>query len=234
MNFTEKEISFFNEGCDGGDLGTPENPSIWVFGIEYGDGKYFNPKYPDDGTYNIKYQKCIDFNIRIFKLLSAINNRSAEDWEKFAEGKQPFVKGSKGYYKGNLFPQACHDTDSWDEMAVKETGFERKDDYIKDCKEKRFPLIARFVQYHKPKVIIAAGTGHRWDFAHAFFGEKNPQFQVNEFKRNDGNDQRNRFIYTTVKNGTGLAVIPHFSYGYNYPNDNLFVNFAAETIRNLF
>jgi hypothetical protein len=64
------------DGCEGGDAGTPTNPSIWLFGVEPGwsksdQARTDTPKNPLDDGYSIETQLQWPYNRNAFKLLAA-------------------------------------------------------------------------------------------------------------------------------------------------------------------
>ena len=131
-------------GCDGGDIGTYNNKSIWFCGIEWGGGhpadenelsnKIFsaNVDFPDDGYSKWNENLLYRFNWQAMKLLSAINGGAIESYKKFAEINQPFTKGGKGYFKMNLYPLAFKSTSHalWGSGFAKATGLANKQEYI--------------------------------------------------------------------------------------------------------
>jgi hypothetical protein len=122
--FTQEALEKFS-GCDSDELqaGTPESPAIWLFGIEHGGGESVEPDKDDpEGEYPIPVQKRYQYNVRAFKLLAAMHGHQVGDWEQYATAKQPFVKGSPGYFKGNLYPVPCHRTDDWTNKRPKKPG----------------------------------------------------------------------------------------------------------------
>lgn len=135
-NFKSDALKLFS-GCDNGieEAGTAQNRAIWAFGIEFGtfnsqlDGA---PKKEGEDEYAISCQKQWPYNQRLFKFLSAMDPAyGLEEWEKFAEDKQPFVlKKSQGFFKGNLFPMGCHNIKSWPQRNIDQTGFHTKEEYV--------------------------------------------------------------------------------------------------------
>jgi len=98
-------------GCDGGDIGNPQNKSTWVCGIEWGGGhdpegllEHMNqnltepPRGYDTWEENISYI----FNWQVMKLFSAIYGGTVDDYKVFAEQTKPFVSGSNGFFKLKL------------------------------------------------------------------------------------------------------------------------------------
>jgi hypothetical protein len=167
-------------GCDGGDIGTPENPSTWVCGIEWGAGQdpeslrsdisntsQSPPPGYENWSENIEYI----FNRQAMKLLSAVNGGNVSDYKEFARNIQPFVVGKASYFKMNLYPISFKDTghDKWEEEFSTISGFEKKADYLQWCAEKRFPVLRGWVSRFKPKLIICFGKTYADDFAISFY-----------------------------------------------------------------
>lgn len=193
--------------CDGGDIGSPKNPSIWLCGLEWGGGfkeeelqnifKNNDLKIPaiyEDCKENLKYQ----FNIKAIKLLAAINGE--ENHVKFNETFKPFSRGGKGYFKMNLYPLSFKDTNHnrWTEAISKETGFKDKDEYIKWIRLNRFPIFSSWAKEYRPKIIICTGISYKDDFIVAF-GDQNTQLQERNFK------DYKKFFY--FKNSYGALVV---------------------------
>ena len=222
------------DGCDSIDPGSPESPSIWLFGIEPGWSKNDQESAADqksnqDDCYSIQTQIKWPFNRNAFKLLAAMhgNGYSVKTYKEFAEKFQPFVHDSKGYFKGNLYPYACNNVHEWHEYAARETGFPDKKSYLQWCSDYRFPEVKNWVDEYQPKVFIGVGSTYRADFSRAFFGEavelKEEIFSVNGHGK--------RIFYTKVA-GKTLFVIPHLSGGKNGLNSNESIRLAGEFIAN--
>lgn len=206
--------------ADGGDLGDGESPSIWLFGIEHGINKNLEINQQDiDNSYSIEIQRQFTYNRNAFKLLAAIDGWSTEaDTKtnkislKFAETKKPFIRGEKGYFKGNLFSYACTNVATWDaDIAEAETGFKTKEEYYTKYRDLVFPEIFKKVLSHRPKLIIGVGTTFRNDFCLAFLNSLDVKlteksFEINKHKKN--------ILYNT-DNETKLVIIPHLSGGSN-------------------
>lgn len=183
-------------GCDGGDIGTPEKPSLWFCGIEWGGGypnnveeliKIFSqnvekpPKGHEDwideqGKHHQAWEVNLDYiyNRQCMKLLSAFEGGNVEDYKKFAKEKKPFTEESYGYFKINLYPLAFKNTSSfhWKDGFSDATGIETKNDYIQFIRNNRFPVMYSWVKQHRPKVIICTGKTYENDFISAFSDEK--------------------------------------------------------------
>ena len=109
-----KNPDSFLESCDGGDHGSPANPSIWVLGIEPGwsltdqkneaNGQKISPETLAE--YSIELQLGWRYNVAAFKLLAAMDGRPPTEYFAFAQEKRPFERGCSGFFKGNLFPEA--------------------------------------------------------------------------------------------------------------------------------
>lgn len=197
-------------GCDGGDIGSPENPSTWLCGIEWGIG--FNedelenifknneesiPKGYENNEENLAYQ----FNQKALKLLASLNGYA--NILKFNEEVKPFVINSKGYFKLNLYPLAFKNTDFtlWNEQFSIATGFKTKNEYIQWIQENRFKEMRKRVKIYKPKLIICVGISYKDDFIKAF-GDDNV-----DIKQSEAGGKK--FYYFKNKDGT-LVVITYF------------------------
>ena len=216
------------DGCDGGDPGSPTSPTIWIFGIEH--GTYRSPatfessqNHTDDG-YTIQTQLTYPYNQKAFKLLAVINGLSIEDYRVFAEKTQPFVKGSKGYFKGNLYPYACRSVSEWTPEAELETGM-TKIEYKQWCNQHHIPAIKKWVDQYQPKVFIGVGNSNRTDFSQAVFGN-NVNFETHQFTVGT---QTKKIFYAKV-DGRRLVVIPHLSGGKNGLNSHESVRVAGKFI----
>jgi len=166
-------------GCDGGDIGSPSKPSIWVCGIEWGGGHTPEalvthmeddvncpPRGYADWTENLAYI----FNWQVVKLLSVISGGSVSDYKKFAETVKPFVEGSSGYFKMNLYPIGFKDTSyaRWHNNFSNITGFQSKTDYLRWCQTYRFPKVRKWTSSAAPKLILCLGKTYIQDFRAAF------------------------------------------------------------------
>lgn len=166
-------------GCDGGDLGSPNTPSIWVCGIEWGGGHGVDgltrelgedrseaPQGYDDWEHNLAYP----FNRNVLKILAAIEGQNVDEYAKFAETVKPFTAGSSGYFKMNLYPIGFKNTDPahWVDEFAGLTGFESKDQYVEWCREERFPQIRNWARSAKPKLVLGLGKTYLDDFKTAF------------------------------------------------------------------
>lgn len=219
------------EGGDGGDVGSPESPSIWLFGQEHGDAANIEQEPEVDRSerdYSVDKQLRYPFNRNAFKLFAAIHGEPVERYEQFARLHQPWVPGSKGYFKGNLYPYPCRSLSTWSEQAIKETGFERKEDLVKWCNEHRLPAIADAVRRYRPKLFIGIGADMAREFSLAYFGADLPletyQFAVN------GHTKKIRYA---THNGGRLVILPHISSGSNGINSDEALQVAGSFIAGL-
>ncbi len=200
-------------GCDGGTIGSPNNRSIWVCGIEWGGGQtaeklknYINQKW--DGSDNFGYDNngVLDYypyNMVTYKLLAVMQDYHLNNYKKFVENEMPFVEnGNSSYFKMNLYPIAFKNTDPifWTNEIADVSGFETKNDYLKWCKENRFPIMQQWVKKYAPKLIICFGKTYAHEFNLAFadnendFNIENIGDLVLQWKKNN--------------NGTIIAVLP--------------------------
>lgn len=214
-------------GCDSDahQAGTPDRPSLWVLGIEHGT---FNSRHVpgaasvDDETYSIATQMVFRFNKRLFALLAALDGEPTDSWREYAHKHQPFVKGTPGFFKGNLYPVACHDISEWMPEHVEETGFASKVEYAEWCREQRLPVLRSWIVEHGPKLVIALGVGNKDEFARAVFGESVPLTPVRFFE--------NKTLHHLEHEGLRLVVLPHLT-GKNGLNSDASIDAAAQFIR---
>jgi hypothetical protein len=235
MNATYKELALKKfSGCDNSEVeaGTPENPSIWVLGLEHGiyksvlDANYEHDGVHDD-SYSIDIQMKWPYNRNAFKLLAAMDPEyGVTEYRNFAEDKQPFVKGSRGYFKGNLYPFACSSFNNWTESAVRETGFKSKRAYLKWCQDYRLPEVNHWIDQHKPKVVLGIGITQASAFSTAVFGESKG-FEEEHFEVN-GHKKR---ILCRTEGDKKLAVLPHLSGGRHGLNSWESIELAGKFLR---
>jgi hypothetical protein len=226
-----KESTSEFAGCDGGDPGSLEQPSIWVFGIEHGTYKSrHDPNYHEereDFNYTIETQLKWPYNQKVFKLLAAIKGFDVGDYKSFAEEYQPFVSMAKGYFKGNIFPYACRNVSDWPPEAAMETGMS-KVEYRKWCRLYHFKEILRWVETFNPRIFIGVGVSNRSDFAKAFFGF-DVGFQEYAFSINNYNKK----IYHNKIGEKILVVVPHLSGTRRGLNSNESIRIAGKFISGL-
>lgn|GEM_PF-457665 len=161
-------------GCDGGNL----KGDVWFCGIEWGLGKDHpideelkadRSKPPQEYRSPEEILKYPNVGIRLIKLITAMRGGSVQEYSRIAfETPFPFHKQSQ-YFKLNLFPVACKDTQApWTEALKEATGFPTKAECLQWCRRNRFPEMRFWVEKGKPKLIV--GFGARWeaDFRKAF------------------------------------------------------------------
>lgn len=219
------------EGGDGGDPGSTNSPSIWMFGTEHGDAANLEKETPcsrEERDYSIDRQLRYKYNMTAFKLFAAMQGEPIERFEQFARLHRPWVPGSSGYFKGNLYPYPCRNVSTWSSEAILETGFECKEDMVKWCKEYRLPAIAEAVRRHRPRLFIGVGTEFKSEFALAFFGAELP-LQTYQFAVG-GHTKKIR--YATL-NQSRLVVLPHISSGANGLNSDESIQVAGSFIAGL-
>lgn len=223
------------DGCDSSEPGSPAEPSIWLFGIEPGwskrDQEAESAQVSDhDDSYSIERQMKWPFNRNAFKLLAAMHGdgHSARTYRDFAARFQPFVRGSKGYFKGNLYPYPCNSVDHWHEYAAVESGFQDKASYVQWCQEFRLPAVKKWVDEYQPTVFIGVGLSNSSNFAQAVFGKDvildEKQFAVNGHGK--------RILYKNLNEKT-LVVLPHLSGSRNGLNSFDAIQIAGEFINKL-
>lgn len=191
-------------GCDGGD----PYGKTWVLGVEHGDSPSDGPGHDvADAGYPLSQQRTYRYNVQLFKLLAAIEGMPVTDWLAFAEREQPFVRGTQGYFKGNLFPYTCPSDEDWSEAAQRETGFSTKERYRAWCRNHRFEAIGQWIARAEPDLVIACGIGYRHDFAAVAF--QRAPVKVLEH-RLDLPGRATRF-FSASHEGRLLVVLPHLS-----------------------
>ena len=206
-------------GCDGGDIGSPQNKCIWFCGIEWGGGhppdeqklqEIFSEdvgKPPegytdDDDKPAWKHNLEFIFNWQAMKLLAAINGQLVTSYKLFAENTRPFVKDEKGYYKLNLYPLAFKDTSHqlWEEGFAKATGIQNKQSYLEWIRSNRFPVMKAWVESSMPSLIVCVGITYLQDFASAFVDDS---LSFNQEIIDD-----RKFNWVVTQKGTLVVVIP--------------------------
>ncbi|WKS99600.1 hypothetical protein NYR30_12980 [Gallibacterium salpingitidis] len=181
MNLKFKRFLEEYSGYNGGDIGSPERPSIWCCGIEWGGEDITVESFMDYFESN-EWQQISGFesegdNIAVpydkvlCKLLCAINGGNVEDYAEFALDNKVWMKGEKtGYLKLNLYPLWFKNTESerWNKGLNDILGFCDKQEYLRWCRLHRFSKINAMVQQHQPKLILCFGTTYEDDFNLAF------------------------------------------------------------------
>ena len=185
-------------GFDGGDLGNPNNQSVWLCGIEWGGG-YCEPqdllneidktenytplqKLIDNNKslYGGYENKCVNFahqfNRKAIKLLASLFG--IDDVVAFNKQYEPFVKDKKGFFKLNLFPISFKSMETNDRNKFLEViGFKSDSEYKNFCRNikddnSRFSLIKKLREKYEPKIIICVGKTVANDFVKAFLGKE--------------------------------------------------------------
>lgn len=200
-------------GCDGGTIGSPNNQSIWVCGIEWGGGQtaeelkdYINQTWNSSPDFGYNAEGVLDFykyNMVVYKLLAVMQNYNIANYKKFVENEMPFLEnGHSSYFKMNLYPIAFKNTDPifWTNEIADVSGFETKNDYLKWCKENRFPVMQQWVQKYAPKLIICFGKTYVNEFNLAFSDNKD-EFNIEKVGNLTLQWKKNN-------NGTLIAVLP--------------------------
>ena len=222
-------------GCDGGDIGNAQNKSVWVCGIEWGGGHdpegllehmHLNLTEPPPGYDGWEENISYIFNWQVMKLFSAIDGGKVEDYKSFAKTVKPFVAGSSGYFKMNLYPIGFKDTDQnkWQAEFSEITGFNSKNDYISWCKNNRFPAMRGWASTWKPELIICLGKTYKDDFTVAFY-DSSKNYKHESI---DGNE-----ISWGINNEGTLVVILPFMVNPNSLNNNSSIQKVGERISQL-
>jgi hypothetical protein len=213
-SFEKFALSKFS-GCDFNDE-VLERGAIWLMGVEHGWPRELTcarrsgendvaEESERDDAYSLEEQRSYPFNRKAFKLLAAMHGYGT-DWLGFAEAFSPFVKGSRGFFKGNLYPYPCNNLGEWPEWAVRETGFLSKADYAAWCHQHRFPVIQEWVNEYQPRLIVASGFSCKEHFAGAMMSHA--MLQRHEFDV----PGRGAGHFFHARNERGLLVVtPHLS-----------------------
>lgn len=223
----------FLSTCDGGDPGTPDQRSIWVLGIEPGwslnDENVEDDANPEHASrlqaYPVELQLEWPFNRNAFKLLSALDGGEPENYRDFAMKKRPFERGSKGYFKANLFPEPCNKVGEWDATSIAKTGFSTKDEYRSWIRENRFRVLKTWIARCSPRVVIGTSITHVADFLAITGSLEMPPVHTFEVS---GHLKR---MYLAKSGTVPLAVVPHLSGGSHSLNSNAAIKIAAAHIR---
>ena len=220
-------------GCDGGDPGSPESPSIWLFGIEPGWSKKDAaqdavPQSAADqerfARYAVDLQLEWPFNRNAFKLLAALEGHSPDAYRSFALERRPFEAGSRGYFKGNLSPIPFNNVDEWDGDAQEQTGFADRLAYETWLQSARLPVIAAWVAKARPRLFIGTGSSRATLFGAAVQAKG---LSTHEFKVGD----HVKRIHWSTDGLVNLLVIPHLSGGPNGLNSDESILAVSEFAR---
>lgn len=222
-------------GCDGGDIGTKGNPSIWVSGLEWGGGHDQEALKADieadmeispSGYESASANRAYIFNRQTLKLLTAIDGKPVSEYIDWNEEKAPFTQGSKGYFKMNLFPIAFKDTghQRWLDDFSEVTGFSNKQQYLDWCRSVRFQNIQSWVTKFCPKLILCFGKTYINDFA-AALKDGTPNFTKMPILNRE-------LSWTRTSDGVLIAVCPFPVNRYGLNSDVLLQAFG-ERIRQL-
>jgi hypothetical protein len=223
----------FAETCDGGDAGSPSAPSIWLLGLEPGwsvqdqmNEEAGNGRPADRyDTYSVELQQKWPFNRNAFKLLASLKGEAPEPFKDFAFRERPFERGSKGYFKGNLFPVACNSLTVWGDDARHLTGFTDKSLYQRWMRATRFPIVKTWIEKCRPKLVICTGPSQMSDFLTVTGTPVVPEphyFLVN------GHMKR---VHVASNGTVPVAVIPHLSGGTHSLNSAEAISSAAAYIK---
>ena len=222
----------FLETCEGGDPGTPDRPSIWLLGIEPGwsltDGAAAEQQDAQRDEqlekYSIELQLTWPYNRKAFKLLAALEGLSTDEHVRFAESARPFERGSKGYFKANLFPEPFNNVGSWGEAATEATGFASKAEYQNWQRSARFSVMRAWIEKCRPKLIIGTGLTHLDDFLAITATTEIPaahRFEVN------GHSKR---LHVATSGIVPVAIVPHLTGGSHGLNSDEATRVAASYI----
>ena len=208
--------------------GSLDNPSIWCFGIEHGTWSPLSEEENKfDDSYSVEQQMQWPYNRKLFKLLAAIHGQDIANYQEFANHHKPFVKGSPGFFKGNLYPYGFRSVQDYTEEAQREIGLQSKDDYYAWCNAHRLPAIREWVEEYQPKMFIGIGISCASQFATAVFGEG-----VELSEKTITINNHTKRLYSHVQGWKKLVVVPHFSGPYGL-NSNQSIKESGEYIREI-
>lgn len=239
-----KNFLLSSVGFDGGDLGSPDNQSIWLCGIEWGGGyktedsfisdinnqnyipldKIENFSNYEDKDYQVN--NC-DYNKRATKLLSYIFGY--KNYLEFNDIFKPFVKNEKGFFKMNLLPIAfpTEDAKRKDKGGLLSAINLNLEKYMQFCRDKRFPLLNELKEKYEPKIIICVGRNTRNNFKKAFL-DREEKIKLSKIEvRNKEKNVYADFYYSKINYASGksgLFVVTGFLGYYRYclnSNDRL-------------
>lgn len=226
----------FPEWCDGGDPGSPERPSIWLFGIEPGNSRAdqahdaSGKTLPGQESYSVDFQLARGwiFNRNAFKLLTVLNGEPLDAHVDFAQRERIFENDQPGYLKGNLFLEQFSEVATWSEEAAARTGCATKEAYYTQMREARFSIMRAWIEKCRPKLIIGSGLGNRSDFLEVVGVNEMPE-RHNWVSANGVS----KGIFLTSAGVAPLAIIPHLSGQgpYVLRHDDEGIAYAANHIR---
>lgn len=221
-------------GIDGGNI----KARIWICGLEYGGSSdetsdmlpfhNLDDLLGWDDKFHRQYKSDIPrwpYHRGVAKLMTSMLHR--------VSGKSPGVHGWEEYrdhilyrpngneFKLNLFPIPFARLSSRSGLPG---IFRDKNEYYNFCrqKESRFGLLNKLMLRLKPKLIIATGISHRFDFANAF------GFEVDVLAEKPILDKR---MFIAKQPDCTLAVIPFFTSRFGLNSDKL-IGRAGEVIVN--
>lgn len=207
-----------------GNIGTPDKPSVWLCGIEFGESENTNPALAAEEGFSVEKQWGWGYNQKAHKLLCCIEGHPISEAFEFAKARSIFASPDCDYMLTNLFPENCLTVDTWSIEAQERTGFASKIDYIAYVRNVCFKTMRAQVKAHKPKLFIGVGVAHERDFVD-IVSEPEIKCELAEFKV--GNHMKRIRLYPGE---TPLAVIPHLSSAGGL-NSNESIEKAAKIIR---
>lgn len=224
---TEVLEKFF--GCDSDErsAGNEIEQSIWLIGIEHGTFKSEIDKTSEDQSYSIDTQLKWSFNMKAIKLLAIVHGYEIKNYKDFAYRYEPFVKGSKGFFKGNIYPYGFNKVSAFTEEAKQKIGLNTKKEYYDWCDKNRIPVMHSWINEYHPKIVIGIGISKKEQFGQIVFG-KQVELKEKEFIVN-GHTKR---FFSFVDGEKKLIVLPHFS-GRHGLNSNRSLELAGKYIKDL-
>ena len=198
-----------NEGKKAAGRPGPKYRSIWCFGFAFGKSDPIEQENKYGNGYPIEQQIQWGFNVGLFKLLAAIHGENIENYEAFAREKKTFVKGTSGFFKGNLYPCYFKDIQLYFKQEPQRIGLPNRKAYYNWCDKKRLPVIRKWVEKYKPGIFIGIGITQKERFSTAVFGEA-----VKLCEKKFSIEKHSRKIFYRTEGWKKLVVMPHFAYGH--------------------
>jgi hypothetical protein len=227
MEFKKWALGF--SGCDRGDIGSKQQRSIWLCGIEWGGGHdaeslvesiSFDHSLPPQGYDKWEDNLAYIFNWRAMKLLATIDNYEVSSYKNFAKNIKPFVIGSTGFFKMNLYPIAFKNTsfEHWKSEFSKITSLNGKSEYLTWCEQHRFPVMREWVSKYQPKLINCLGISYKKEFTKAFLDSESHIYN----EKIEGKE----FFWGINRNNTLVIIIPFMVNRYGLTRDSSIQKFG--------
>ena len=236
INSRFKKYALSYSGMDGGNLNAP----LWICGIEFGESltkdtrfqpvtsaPYWNQETRDasiekskgpNGCRQDRYTMW-PFCRLASKLTITVLTGALSDWRTHYHSN-PEQKGYCGKHSGNfsmnLFPISFRhiSNTNWNEELRSKTGLSSLDCYYEWCINHRFPLLRSLVTEHKPAAIVCCGIGKRNNFAQAFCGKTQKNWNDRLFnKKKKSTKTLLYYKLQSIINDTTVWIVPFLGQG---------------------